>query len=122
VRLLCDVRRNPLSMKFGFSKRQLTSAVTNLGIDYVHMPELGIASAKRAALDTAADYRALFDEYRRTTLVENEAALERILDLVREHERVALTCFEADQTSCHRGCVAAALGATRRLDGAVLHL
>lgn len=109
VRVLCDVRRNPLSMKFGFNKGQLANAVTNLGISYVHMPELGIASVKRARVKSEADRRALFAEYKRTTLVENEIALERIATLIVEHKRVALTCFEADHENCHRGCVAAAL-------------
>lgn len=109
VRVLCDVRRNPLSMKFGFNKKQLANAVANLGMTYVHMPELGIPSAKRARLNSKADRLSLFAEYKRTTLAENQAALERILGLIDEHKRVALMCFEADHEDCHRGCVAGAL-------------
>ena len=121
VRLLCDVRRNPLSMKFGFSKRQLANAVTNLGIEYVHMPELGIASAKRRNLTTAADYRELFDEYEQTTLVNNQEAVEHIAALLAKHGRIAITCFESDAESCHRGCVAGVLGKRRDVP-AVAHL
>ncbi|MBP7170714.1 MAG: DUF488 domain-containing protein, partial [Bacteroidales bacterium] len=47
IKVLCDVRRNPLSMKFGFSKSQLQKACQGVGIEYVHIPELGIESDKR---------------------------------------------------------------------------
>lgn len=89
IRVLCDLRRNALSMKFGFSKRQLTNAVQELGIVYVHMPELGIDSMKRRELEFDADYQALFDEYRRTTLASNSSAVEWIAELTRNYEAVA---------------------------------
>ena len=44
VRLLCDVRNNPLSRKFGFSKGMLSHLLPKLGIEYIHIPELGIVS------------------------------------------------------------------------------
>lgn len=114
IGVLCDVRRNALSMKFGFSKRQLQGAVQKLGIVYVHMPELGIESSKRHELNTPEDYQALFEEYTRTTLAKSDDSLETIMNLIKKHQRVALTCFEADHESCHRGCVADAL--TRHSD------
>jgi uncharacterized protein (DUF488 family) len=61
VKLLCDVRRNPLSMKYGFSKNQLKNACESIGISYFHIPELGIDSEKRADLNTMSDYEKLFD-------------------------------------------------------------
>lgn len=105
IGLLCDVRRNPVSMKFGFSKRQLQYAVQGLGIDYVHIPELGIDSSKRRELSTPDDYQALFQEYRETTLEKNSGLLKDIMHLVKRYHRVALTCFEADYKSCHRSCI-----------------
>ena len=36
VKLLCDVRKNPLSMKFGFSKNQLKGILEGVGIEYIH--------------------------------------------------------------------------------------
>lgn len=109
VRVLCDVRRNPVSMKFGFSKRQLATAINGLGMTYFHMPELGIESNKRRALKSAKDYKELFDEYDQQTLAENESSLDAIRKLVRRHRRVALTCFEADHDFCHRGRIAQVL-------------
>lgn len=122
VAVLCDVRRNAVSMKFGFSKRLLQHACNRTGIDYVHMPELGIESRKRRGLDSPADYGSLFRDYVRTTLTESEEALDSIVHLVRDKERVALTCFEADAEQCHRGCVAAALLDRPDIDHRVFHL
>ena len=109
VRVLCDVRRNPLSMKYGFSKTQLSRACDALGIRYVHLPDLGIASAKRQKLDSPADYARLFDEYEQTTLQSSTASLQTIMDLVDTNKRIALVCFEASHEDCHRSRLAAAL-------------
>ena len=78
VTLLCDVRRNPLSRKYGFSKRTLSNACESVGIRYEHLPELGIASEKRRELDTQAHYDALFAEYERKSLPQQRAALDKI--------------------------------------------
>lgn len=109
VKLLCDVRKNPLSMKYGFSKNQLKHACENVGIKYLHIPELGIISEKRQALNTLNDYQALFKEYEKTVLVENKEHLLSINDLLKKYNRVALTCFEATECMCHRGRVIKAL-------------
>ena len=122
IRVLCDVRRNPVSMKFGFSKRKLQNAVQGLGIRYVHMPELGIESIKRRELNSPDDYRKLFKEYTGTTLANNTGALQDIMELVNKYHRVALTCFEADHNSCHRSCVADALLRHRDFHHHVAHI
>jgi hypothetical protein len=109
VTLLCDVRRNPLSRKYGFSKTTLAKGCEGVGIRYEHLPELGIASDERKGLDTQADYDALFDRYERESLPKQTGALTRIRAWVEEGERVALTCFERLPSQCHRHCVAEAL-------------
>ncbi|HEY3418558.1 MAG TPA: DUF488 domain-containing protein [Armatimonadota bacterium] len=106
VSLLCDVRRNPLSRKYGFSKGTLSKVCEGLGITYVHLPELGIASEDRQALVTQADYDALFAEYRVKTLPQQTPALCEIQRWVIAGRRVALTCYENDPRRCHRQCVA----------------
>lgn len=63
VKLLVDVRKNPLSMKFGFSKTLLKKYCESLGIEYIHIPEVGINSDQRQELNTQEDYDALFDVY-----------------------------------------------------------
>jgi Protein of unknown function, DUF488 len=109
VTLLCDVRRNAFSRKYGFSKGTLGKACEGVGIRYEHLPELGIASEERRELQTQADYDALFAVYERESLPQQAEALAKIRDWVKAGERVALTCFEAQPSQCHRHCVAEAL-------------
>lgn len=109
VTLLCDVRRNPLSRKYGFSKSTLSKACLGVGLRYEHLPELGIASEERRELNTQADYDDLFAEYERSNLPQQGAALAKIRGWVEEGQRVALTCFERLPHQCHRHCVAEAL-------------
>jgi uncharacterized protein (DUF488 family) len=101
VRLLCDVRNNPLSRKFGFSKNNLQKYLDNIGIEYVHIPELGIVSEKRNNLNTDQDYQDLFMDYA-VSLQNRRQWLERVYKLLRAKRRVALTCFEHDASHCHR--------------------
>jgi uncharacterized protein (DUF488 family) len=111
VTVLCDVRRNPLSRKYGFSKTTLRTACESLGIRYEHLPELGIASEDRRELKTQADYDALFVDYERDSLPLQTEALATICSWIKAGDSVALTCFELHPHQCHRHCVAEALEA-----------
>jgi hypothetical protein len=111
VTLLCDVRRNPLSRKYGFSKGTLSKACEGVGIRYEHRPELGVPSDRRRTLDAQSDYDRLFREYERETLPAQLQALRQIQGWVEQGERVALTCYERLPSLCHRHCVARALEA-----------
>jgi len=106
VRLLCDVRRNPLSRKTGFSKNQLATYCERVGIAYRHMPELGIPGHRRRELNTRKDYELLFEEYEREDLPQAGEAIRELGALIGEYSRIALTCFEKDHEFCHRHCVA----------------
>jgi uncharacterized protein (DUF488 family) len=109
IKVLCDVRKNPLSMKYGFSKAQLQKACEGVGIKYEHIPEFGIESDKRQELNTQADYDKLFAVYRNEILPQTIAAQQRLLTLLKEKERIALTCFEANINQCHRKHLAEAI-------------
>ena len=109
VRLLCDVRKNAFSRKYGFSKKILSKTLERIGIDYIHMPNLGIASDKRRLLNSQADYDRIFHDYEVCTLKENKVSLNKLYNLFREYKRVAITCFEADSNMCHRKYVAKAM-------------
>jgi uncharacterized protein (DUF488 family) len=111
VKTLVDVRRNPLSRKYGFSKKTLSDTLRKLGIGYTHIPELGIASERRRGLDTLADYERLFNSYERQELKQNGRALQLLFNIFLQDKRVAITCFEANACMCHRGRVAKALSA-----------
>lgn len=109
VKLLVDVRKNALSMKFGFSKTLLKRYCNSLGIEYMHIPEVGINSDKRQQLETQADYDYLFQAYRETTLTETTKEQIRILELLKKYKRIALTCFESEPCQCHRTHLADAI-------------
>lgn len=102
IKVLLDVRKNAKSMKYGFSKNQLSNACEGIGIEYIHMPEVGIESDKRNELNDQSDYDVLFDEYKATTLQSTTQYQNQISDLVESHHRVALTCFEENICQCHR--------------------
>ena len=122
VTILCDVRRNPLSRKYGFSKTTLSKACEGVGIRYQHLPELGIDAEERRDLNTQADYDALFADYERKSLPRQPQALATIRGWVQDGERVALTCFERLPHQCHRHCVAKALAQHAGKELAALHL
>ncbi len=107
--VLCDVRRNAISRKYGFSKNTLARGCEGVGIRYEHLPELGIASEQRQSLDKQADYDALFADYERTLLPKQQSALKKIQGWIDAGERVTLTCYEHQPNQCHRHCVAEAL-------------
>lgn len=109
VHVLCDVRKNAYSQKYGFSKSQLQKACTGVGIQYIHMPELGIVSEQRLDLRSQADYDLLFERYEKTTLKNNHSALLKVRSIIDKDKRVALTCFEKNPLQCHRSRVAKAL-------------
>jgi len=102
IKVLCDVRKNSKSMKYGFSKNQLKSACEGLGIQFIHIPEVGINSDKRQELHVQADYDQLFEEYNHTVVQETVPQQDFLIDLIQKNQRVAITCFEADLCKCHR--------------------
>lgn len=102
IKVLCDVRKNALSMKYGFSKSQLKNACNGVGIEYIHIPEVGIDSDQRQELKSQIDYDVLFDKYRAQNLSETLDNQIEILNLLKANKRIALTCFEADVCQCHR--------------------
>ena len=109
VKVLVDVRNNPLSMKYGFSKSQLKKYCASVGIDYVHIPKVGIQGDQRQELNTQNDYDKLFAVYRKNNLTQTTAHQTEILKLLKQHKRIALTCFEANICQCHRKHLAEAI-------------
>jgi uncharacterized protein (DUF488 family) len=104
IGVVADVRRNAYSMKFGFQRNKLESYLEKIGIDYIHMPELGIPSDSRKNLNTYEDYQALFAGYRQDIETKLDS-LERI-KLIGQNKKVSLMCFEKDVKYCHRGVIA----------------
>ena len=109
VKVLYDVRKNALSMKYGFSKIQLKDSVEKLGMEYRHLPELGIDSSARKDLHSQADYNRLFEKYEKDVLLKQSHSVDVIAERVKKSGRIALTCFEKDPAQCHRTRVANAV-------------
>lgn len=102
IKVLCDVRKNPISRKYGFSKSTLQNACEKIGIEYRHFPELGIPSYERTDLSYQSDYDDLFARYEKTVLPSHGETLDVLARLVEADNCIALTCFEANPAQCHR--------------------
>ncbi len=122
IGVLCDIRHNPVSRKYGFSKSTLQRAVEKLGMRYAHLRELGIQSVERRKLVSRKDYENLFARYEESTLRHSNDAVAFASRLLAENGRIALTCFEADVSFCHRGRVAIALSRLTDSPVAITHL
>lgn len=109
ITLLCDVRRNALSMKYGYSKKQLEKYCSGVGIRYLHRPALGIASEQRQELTGPEAYKRLFSEYATCYLPKVVPAQQELLEDVHQEHRVAIMCFEKDPGCCHRSHLALSL-------------
>lgn len=122
IKVLCDVRKNALSMKYGFSKSQLKNACNGVGIEYIHIPEVGIDSEQRQELKTQTDYDVLFEEYKNLNLKKSIDSQTEILNLLKKNRRIALTCFEADICQCHRKHLSEAITNLKGFKYALEHL
>ena len=105
VATLIDVRDRPISRRPGFSKRQLTAAIEDAGMRYVHLAALGTPPEGRLA-----NRRRDWGQFWR--IVEEKLACpEAELDLRRAAEIAwsapsCLLCYEADWHVCHRRRIA----------------
>ncbi len=106
IAALVDVRKNPISMKYGFSKTKLAEYTKVAEVSYIHLPDLGIPSNLRKDLTNPLAYQQLFDFYAAQILPAQKEAIERLRSIVSDYGRVAITCFEADYHFCHRHKVA----------------
>ncbi len=122
IKLLCDVRKNALSMKYGFSKSTLKKMCENVGIKYVHIPELGINSEYRTELKSQDDYDILFEFYKSENLTNTTSFQQIVLNYIKEYKRVAITCFEAEICQCHRKPLAEAISQLKDWNYELIHI
>ena len=106
ITILADVRRNPISRKHGFSKRILSQKITDIGIIYLHIPELGIASSYRKNLTEQKDYDKLFQVYKTEWLPNQRKSVDKLIGFIDGCPLLAITCFEKDYRRCHRSHLA----------------
>lgn len=104
VETLVDVRLNAISRKRGFSKKALEAHLLSRGIRYIHMPELGNARANRAGFSepgTAVGDQARTQFRDALSTPEATAKLDELAALA-DSSWIAVFCFEARETECHR--------------------
>jgi uncharacterized protein (DUF488 family) len=103
VERLIDVREVPISRRRGYAKRALSAAMSEVGVEYVHLAQLG----------NPRPYRDLYKSgrialgrrrYREHMLSECGQALGDLAVLVGE-KRCALMCLEHDPARCHRSVI-----------------
>ena len=122
IKVLIDVRKNPLSMKYGFSKSLLSKFCESIGIKYLHFPEVGIDSDQRQELNQQSDYDRLFNAYERDNLKRTQDTQKKILDILKLNKRIALTCFEANICQCHRKPLAESIRALKGFNFELKHI
>ncbi len=103
VSALVDVRLNPVSRKPGFSRRRLSEALAEAGIDYRHEKELGNPPDNRDSFRTG-DGNAGRERMRAILSNGASAALDRVVDLAVD-DRIAILCVERDHSHCHRDVI-----------------
>ncbi len=103
--MVLDVRLVPLSRKRGFSKRSLTSRLSDDGIGYAHVPSAGnpFKDQKGNINQCLADYR--------TYLCTNPDVVRLIAEMATE-QPVAMLCYERDAMQCHRSVLIKMIGET----------
>ncbi len=105
VNVVADVRDLPLSRKKGFSKSALSELLEKNKIDYINYRELGAPKELRTFLSQTRDYKTYFQKYK-NIVAKNLAAIDTILNTVKDGKNVALLCYEKDPSTCHRSVVA----------------
>ena len=119
IKAIIDIRANPISRKYGFAKNTLQNICNNIGIDYHHVPSLGIPSSLRAGLTDFDSYQCLLDRYENKILSRRTIATNNVIDLIAKKPS-ALLCMEKDPTFCHRSRLAQSISNKTNLP--IVHL
>lgn len=115
LKMVVDVRANPASRKYGFSKQAISDIASKLGLAYRHLPELGVPGEERGELSDFASYQKLLDRYSQITLPQREREVQQ-LGVLMCSVPSALLCFEKDIRCCHRTRLAGAVAAASNLE------
>lgn len=108
VAKMVDIRAAPVSRKPGFSKHQLQTLLSDVGIGYLHVQTLGAPKELRDALHSGGSWWSYVKAYTSRVLSKCDGEIEFLIDLA-TRERISLLCFERDPGECHRSLVARAI-------------
>ncbi|WP_428407714.1 DUF488 family protein [Hyphococcus sp.] len=101
VEILIDVRERAQSRRKGFSKTALSTALTEAGIDYLHLRQLGDPKEGRDAA-RSGDFKKFRKVYSQVLKSEDaKLAIQDILKILPK-QNACLLCYERDHTTCHR--------------------
>jgi len=121
VKVVVDVRQNPVSRKKGFSRTKLAEFLNANGVEYVHAPKLGVPRDIRQLLrDGECELPEYFDRFREY-LTEQDEAIEDLYALASQ-KRCCLICVEHSSEECHRSVVAKAVAARNGHKLEVVHV
>jgi len=101
VQVVADVRANPFSMNFVFTKAKISSYLEKVGIEYRHFPELGIPGEYRKQMNSMQ----LLEFYEKTLLPRQKQKFGELIELGK-NKKTVLLCLEHDEKQCHRGVLA----------------
>lgn len=122
IRHLADLRKNPVSRKRGFSKRRLAENLLTAGIEYFHLPALGVPSAwRKQAKARQITRKKMFSDYVKKVLPKADLELQEILRKAKKSD-LAVLCYEADASDCHRSFVTNEIQARHPRKVQIVHL
>ena len=113
VETLVDVRDIPLSRKKGFSKSPLSQYLQEVGIEYVHLKQLGSPKDLREKVKEDGDYKYFYKEYS-DYIQSQQDTVETLYEIVVSSANTCIMCYERDPYICHRLVVAEEI---RKRDG-----
>lgn len=104
VEILVDVRDRAQSRKKGFSKTALSEALNAVGIEYLHLRELGDPKEGRDAARSGqwSKFLKIYSKVLASDVARD--AMDLIVNLSNE-KSVCLLCYERDHKTCHRKCI-----------------
>ena len=105
VNMLIDIRERAWSNRPEFRKGALRKGLETSGISYNHLRVAGNPFRPRNGQEIASSRCfELYKEY----LTGSPEIVEEVLGIAK-HSRIALFCYEASASDCHRGVLAAAV-------------
>jgi len=119
IEVVLDVRRNPVSRKYGFAGKSLKEIGSKLGLGYLHLPELGISSKDRGLLGDYESYQRLLNRYEQDWLPQKKDGIQCASELVSKQPSV-MVCMEKDVRCCHRSRLAKIVSERTKLP--IVHL
>lgn len=97
-----DVRNNPGSRKYGFSRLTLEARCKDVGILYHHFPQVGIPSSIRRCHRESSRLWSVYEN----TILPTAARTVESIGFICLRNPSALLCFERNPSDCHRSLLA----------------